>query len=167
MKSSLTHGLRPLARLLQRETEDKKIIRRALFAIALAFALACVPSRSTAAPAWADLPPIRQFPPFAVGYITTTSATSFVKPPVEARRAGQRNAQWLVGIQAVSATSQTATLTCYDNASAASGQVVAIEVAMSAGQQVTFPYPGIPLNNGLTCISSAIPTGSGFQIQYL
>ena len=73
-------------------------------------------------------------------------------------------AVYLIGVVNNSLQAQTATLLVYDNASAASGNVIASIGPLGISQVITFPGPGIPLANGATAIASAAPNGSGISI---
>jgi hypothetical protein len=60
-------------------------------------------------------------------------------------------------------SAQTATFTCYDNASAASGTVLYAAV-LAASQVVDVE---VPATNGVTCVSSAaILSGNGINVTY-
>lgn len=70
------------------------------------------------------------------------------------------------GISNNANVAQTATITCYDNASAASGTAIDTEAALGASQVVMRPAPGIKFANGITCLASATPTGNGFVVYF-
>lgn len=72
----------------------------------------------------------------------------------------------IVGVVNNSLSSQTATVTCYDNASAASGTVAWNVGPLGVSQQIIFPAPGRPTSNGITCKATATPTGGNIEVQY-
>lgn len=59
-----------------------------------------------------------------------------------------------------------ATLTVYDNASAASGTILAVLNAASNGVSIVFPFDGAPVMclNGITCIVTGV--GAQAQVYY-
>lgn len=69
----------------------------------------------------------------------------------------------LVSIANMNTSAQTATFTCYDNASAASGTPIGV-IVLGASQIVTLNWPAV---NGITCIASAATlSGNGINISY-
>ncbi len=73
-------------------------------------------------------------------------------------------AQFILGFVNNSASSQSATLTCYDNATAASGYIVETVAPLGATQVINMVLPGLPLTNGLTCQASAAITGDSIEV---
>lgn len=70
-----------------------------------------------------------------------------------------------VGLQNLSLTAQSVSVTLYDNPSGASGPVVALVAALGPTQVITWPSPGRPLSNGgLTAQASGTPGGSGIEV---
>jgi hypothetical protein len=63
-------------------------------------------------------------------------------------------------------SAQTATVSCYDNASAASGSTVAAVGALGVTQVIQWPAGGKKFTNGLTCQASATPTTPGVEIYF-
>jgi hypothetical protein len=98
------------------------------------------------------------FPPSLTTYdtiVTTTAATPC--------SAAGTPASFLVAIENAAAA-QTATYTFYDNASAASGQIVFTAVTPGAGQVIIFGGNGIALANGCTVSASLAAVGAGIRV---
>lgn len=73
------------------------------------------------------------------------------------------NATQLVGFYNNAPTAQTATITCFDNATIASGSPFFVG-ALGISQVITMPSPGRTQANGVVCLASAAPTGNGIEV---
>lgn len=65
----------------------------------------------------------------------------------------------------LSASNQGQTLSCFDNASAASGNPI-FEAKIAAGVSVGIGEPGVQFTNGLTCSTSAALTSPGVAVYW-
>ena len=99
------------------------------------------------------------FPPSLTTYDTIVTAASATPCT-----AAGTPASFLVAIENASSSAQTATYTFYDNASAASGQVVFIAATPGAGQVIIFGGNGIALTNGCVCSASGVAVGAGLRV---
>lgn len=98
------------------------------------------------APASADLLPLP--------YTMIATSTTFVVLPQPGIFFGV--ATWTVQVSALS---------CYDNASAASGVLVFNNTLGVVGfNSNAYPSTGLRLRNGLTCIASGVPLGNGYMV---
>ena len=106
--------------------------------------------------------------PYFVCSLTTTAATPCTVPGQQFFGALPTSgaAVVLVGIANNSVTAQTATVLCYDNATAASGFLAASVGALGPTQLINWPLPGRPLGFGLTCQASALPVGAGIEVYF-
>jgi hypothetical protein len=126
------------------------MIRRALLALALA--CACGGSAIAAPVSF----PISSAPPAIPCVITVATAVvcngvprgSTTPPPLSV----------IAWVYNNSLAAQTVSLTCYDNATTASGHGYAIP-PLAAGQVFIFGPPGISLLNGGTCLATGVPSG--------
>ena len=126
--------------------------RAAVFAAALA---ALIPSAASAG----EYPTEVQATYFVCA-LTTAAATPCLVP------ANGGPTSVLAGVANNSLTAQTVTVTCYDNATTASGPVAASIAALGATQIISWPLPGRPLVNGLTCQASGVPNGAGIEVYF-
>ncbi len=92
--------------------------------------------------------------PYVTCLVTTNTATI-----CHGDTAGITKVRNVLAVFNDSAAAQTATGTCYDNNTAASGTVVFNVPALSAWQFLTLPPPGKPVYNGFTCLFTAAPSG--------
>lgn len=100
----------------------------------------------------------------AWSYYSVPASTSCVSPAVCVIGSPART---LAAIINLSTSAQSAgNCTVYDNASAASGQVVYIENGIGPGQIITFSTNGLKLTNGLVLQCAVAPTGSGLLVLY-
>ncbi len=124
------------------------MMRRQLVSAAMAFAAILTPLAARADLSGNEYPHTLPYKLYAGGASTALQVSAF---PVE-----------LTAIINTNTAAQTATFTCYDNASAASGQVLWSGI-LGASQVVTLP--GEQSLNGIECISSAATlSGNGILI---
>ena len=97
-------------------------------------------------------------------YFVCTLTTAAATPCLVPANGGPTSV--LAGVANNSLTAQTATVTCYDNPTAANGPVAASIAALGATQIISWPLPGRPLVNGLTCQASGVPSGAGIEIYF-
>jgi hypothetical protein len=122
-----------------------------IFALVTAIALFTTPSLASAQAREQAVTPC---------LLTTTAATI-----CKGSGQGVNTPGVLLGFVNNSATAQTATVTCYANASgAASGQVMATVPALSVNAVIVYPGGGRVFQQGLVCQASAAPTGAGIEV---
>lgn len=119
-------------------------MKKYLASVALAIAFASMPAVAQAQSA----------PPMTPCTITTGSATVCFRGPGV-----------FYGFVNNGVAAQTATAQCFDNASAASGVVIASTAALGASSSSGVPLAGGKLFKlGATCLASGSPTGSGIDV---